>query len=186
MKLSIGSLDNMRKADFYQVHSKENGEGWCNCVAWWLPTWDGWDQRSAEDNREFRNSLFEQSEFDGYLLYLDEKPIGWCQCGRRDRFSKLVTQSKLDPSPETWAITCLVIIPAYRKKGFAHIFLKDILTDLENKGIKHVQGFPKCGQTLSDGEAWTGPESLFVKAGFVVERAHPLWPIYGKRLGPLM
>ncbi|MBI2519630.1 MAG: GNAT family N-acetyltransferase [Bdellovibrio sp.] len=184
MRISIKPIDGLRRTDFYQVHSKENGEGWCNCVAWWVPTWDGWEERSADENRILRDSLFDRGEFDGYLLYVNEKPVGWCQCGPRDRLAKLVSQSKLEPSPETWAVTCFVIIPAHRQKGLTHVFLKEILADLREKGIQHVQAFPKCGQGLGDGEVWTGPESLFIKAGFDIERMHPQWPIYGKWLNP--
>lgn len=182
IKINIKPIDGLRRFDFYQVHARENGEGWCNCVAWWVPTWEEWGKRSADENRALRDELFDRGEFDGYLLYAGDKPVGWCQCGPRDRLSKLVEQSKLERSPETWALTCFVIIPSHRGKGLAHLFLKEILADLKHRGVRHVQGFPKCGQGLDAGEVWTGPESLFIRAGFSVEKPDPQWPVYGKRL----
>lgn len=180
----VKALDADHLDDFFRVHSKENGEGWCNCVAWHVPTWEGWGERTEQDNLGVRKRLFAEGEFDGYILYQDDEPVGWCQCGPRDRLPKLLSQKALAPSAETWAITCFVIIPPFRGKGIAHACLERILEDLRDRGIRHVQAFPKCGQGLGAGEVWTGPESLYVKAGFELERPSAVSPVYGKRLAP--
>jgi len=69
MKISVQKLSEANRDDFYKVHCAKNGEGWCNCVAWWTPTWEKWDERTAEQNRELRNQLFDQGEYDGHILY---------------------------------------------------------------------------------------------------------------------
>ncbi len=100
MKPSVVPLDASRCSDFYRIHSPANGSGWCYCVAWYVPTWQGWRQRTAEENRALREDLPQHDRYDGYLLYVDQKPVGWCQCGPRDRFPKLLEQYELTPDPE--------------------------------------------------------------------------------------
>ena len=156
--------------DFYSLHCETNGEGWCNCVAWWVSTWDGWDKRTSEENREFRDQLFSRGEYDGYLLYADGVPAGWSQCGRRDRLEKLCAQFALPPDPNIFAITCLMIAPPFRKQGLAHKFLAEILVDLKNREVQKVQAYPKKGSAHKDGEVWMGPAAVYLRAGFAQVR----------------
>ena len=182
MAIRIAALSESNREDFYRVHHARNAHDWCFCVAWWLPDWDGFRDRKSEDNRAMREELFRSGMSDGYILYVDEEPIGWCQCGPRDQFSKLIKNYKLEPEPSTWAITCLFIAPSYRRTGLTHLFLSEILTDLKHKGVQHVQAFPRSGTKLPDEEVWTGPESLYLKAGFNIEQHHALFPVYGRSL----
>ena len=108
MKREVRRLTAELVDDFFRLHSEENGCGWCCCVAWWVPTWEGWGDRSANENRALREKLFKQGEYDGYLLYVDDEPVGWCQVGPRDRLEKLVGQFSLAPDPSAWAITCFL------------------------------------------------------------------------------
>jgi hypothetical protein len=182
MQLKVAPLDASRCDDFYHVHSVTHGEGWCYCVAWWTSTWDDWNMRTAVENRTLREQLFSQGQYDGYLLYESDKPIGWCQCGPRDRLTKLCKQYNLAPDPEMWAITCFIIVSRNRGQGLAHYFLIEILKDLNRRGVKKLQAFPKRGKDLSKGEVWTGPEVLFQKAGFCLEEDDPRHPVYRKDL----
>jgi len=97
MIISVVPLDTSRREDFYRVHSESHGCGWCNCVAWWVPTWEEWGERTADLNRALREELFSGRQYDGYLLYAEDRPVGWCQCGPRDRLPKLVQQFELQP-----------------------------------------------------------------------------------------
>ncbi len=166
------------RGDFQRLHAGQ----WCHCVAWWVPTWDGWDRRTEDENRAMRDGLFDEGQYDGYLLYVDDAPAGWCQCGPRDRLGKLCSQYGLEPDPETWAVTCFMLAPEARGQGLCHRLLAAVLDDLEARGARHVQGFPRRGGSGDAGDEWTGPESLFVRAGFQVEREGSRGAIYGLRL----
>lgn len=182
MHISILPLHDSRREDFYRVHSEANGANWCYCVAWWVPTWEGWAQRTAEENRALRERLFQQGQYDGYLLYLDGNPVGWCQCGPRDHLPKVLRQYKLTPDRRIWAITCLLIAPRHRKRGLTHRFLAEVLEDLRTRGITYVQAFPSRDRDLPDEDIWTGPETAFQKAGFVLERDDSKQPVYSTQL----
>lgn len=182
MDLKVIPLDADREADFWEIHSEKNKAGWCYCVAWWTSTWEAWGLRTAEENKQRREELFRLGQYDGYILYDDNKPIGWSQVGPRDRLRNLCNQYDFDTDKYVWAITCFLLLPDYREIGLTHYFLQEILKDLRAKGVMYVQGFPRRGHNLSSDNVWTGPETVFEKAGFELERDDPLYPIYGLQL----
>jgi GNAT superfamily N-acetyltransferase len=173
----VHPLSKVRSGDFYHLHSSENCCGWCYCVAWWVPTWEGWGDRSAEENRALREYLFGSKQYDGYLLYIDDIPVGWCQVGPRDRLKKLNRQYGLHPNPETWAITCFLIVPQYRRDGYAGYMLGEVLKDLHHRGVHWVEAFPKRGSNLDEHDLWNGPEEMYIRAGFEVIHNDPYRPI---------
>jgi GNAT superfamily N-acetyltransferase len=176
MTFDIRRIDETNRADFYTIHCDGNDTGWCNCIAWWVPTWDGWEERTPEQNRELRESLFDRGEYDGYLIYADGKPAGWCQVGPRDRLEKLVRQFALSPDAGIWAITCFLIAPEYRRAGLSRHLLDGVVRDLTSRGVARVEAFPKRGG-LDAGDLWTGPEELYREAGFTVIRDHERFPV---------
>jgi GNAT superfamily N-acetyltransferase len=179
----VRRMDAPQRPDFYALHCPPGARDCCNCVAWWTPTWDGWDARTAEDNRRLRDALFERGEFDGYLLYAAGRACGWCQVGPRDRLEKLRAQYELAPDPDAWAVSCFLIAPDLRGRGGARALLGEALRDLRARGVRRIEAFPRRGEDLPGDEVWTGPEPLFARAGFELVRDHPRLPIYALELG---
>jgi GNAT superfamily N-acetyltransferase len=153
--------------DFHRLHSDESGHGACACVAWWVPTWDGWADRTAAENRALREALFARGEHDGYLAYVDDAPAAWAQVGPRDRLAKLARQHGLAPDPDAWALSCLFVAPVQRGRGLARWLLSSVLDDLRARGVGAVEAFPRRGEGLDALDVWTGPHGLFAAAGFV-------------------
>jgi GNAT superfamily N-acetyltransferase len=182
MQTTIHRFDPGRRADFFRLHNEAHEAGWCFCVAWWVASWEGFGERTAEDNRVLRDSLLDRGEYDGYLLYADGVPAGWCQVGPRDRLGKLVQQFGLDPDPATWAITCFLIAPAWRGQGLATRLLEGVLADLVGRSVRRVEAYPKRGPDLDALDLWTGPEALFQRAGFRVVRDDPQRPVLALEL----
>jgi GNAT superfamily N-acetyltransferase len=168
---------------FFTLHHPANGEGWCFCVAWWVASWEGWGDRSAGDNRALRDQLLAADQYDGYLAFDGERPVGWMQVGPRDRLTRLRALFSLLPDPDAWAITCLLLLPAYRHRGLAHAFLAAVLDDLTRRGVRRVQAFPRVSDSLDAGEVWNGPEVLYRRAGFVLMQAGDRRRVYSKELG---
>ncbi|MCX6826468.1 MAG: hypothetical protein NTV06_04250 [candidate division Zixibacteria bacterium] len=182
MQIKVVPLDSTRRDDFFAIHCEKCEMGWCYCTAWWVPNWDGWENRTAEENRALREKLFHDEIHDGYILYADDIPVGWCQCGPRDRLPKIRQIYNLMADPDVWAISCMFLLPAFREIGLAHYFLFGIIRHLCDMGVKYVQGFPKRGKELTAGDIWIGPESLYQKAGFILEQDDRHHPVYGIKL----
>lgn len=164
MTIEVHRLDAARRADFFRLLGEPSGGG-CFRAAWWVPTWDGWGERTADENRRLREALLARGEHDSYLLYVDGAPLGWCQVGPRDRLAKLVAQDGLAADAEAWAITCFQITPAHRRRGLAGRLLGAVLDDLAARGVRRVEAFPKRGAS-DEGELWNGAEAMFRAAGF--------------------
>lgn len=163
-------LDASRCADFLRLHCDANGLGWCRCVAWWVPAWEGWGERTAEQNLALRESLFERGELDGYLAYEGREPVAWCQVGRRDRLEKLTRTLALEPDPSVWAITCFAVAPRARGRGVASTLLARVLADLARRGVRRVEAFPRRGEELDAADLWNGPAAMYAAAGFELAR----------------
>jgi GNAT superfamily N-acetyltransferase len=164
--------------DFFRVHCTAEGTDWCYCVAWWVPDWSSFGERSDAANRALRDDLLDRGEYDGYLLHVDGEPAAWCQCGPRDRLEKLTSQYGLSVAPDTWALSCVTVVPRFRGRGLARELLQGILADLPTRGVARVEAFPKPGERLEPGEAWRGSESLFRTLGFARVRATDAGPVY--------
>mgnify|MGYP002713159325 CR=1 FL=1 len=165
-ELHVEALDAERVPDFYRLHCDRHDTGWCFCVAWWVPDWETFAERSAEENQAERQRLFDQGEFDGYMLYDGEEVVAWAQVGRRDRLEKLRDNFGLPPDPEVHALSCILVRPDRRGQGMARRLLQGILVRLRERGVKRLQAFPKSHDELDALEAWTGPRGLFVREGF--------------------
>lgn len=179
-EVEVVRFDEDRRPDFRRLHSDENGAGWCRCVAWWVPTWDGWGDRSAAENAALRESLCDAGEYDGYLAYAAGDPVGWCQAGPRDRLAKLVRQLGLEPDPAAWAITCFLVAPAYRRTGVARTLLQHVLDDLRRRGVPRVEAYPRA-HAEHEGDLWTGPLGLYLAAGFAQVADSPRGPVLARR-----
>lgn len=166
-------------ADFRTLHGTA---GRCFCVAWWVETWEGWDKRTAAENRALRDELFAAGTFDGYLAYEDNDPVGWCQALPRDRLLKIRNQFGLEPDEGTWAIGCFFIHPEHRRLGIARRMLAEVLIDLPERGAKRVEAYPKRVAGGDAGDLWNGPEALFRASGFVTLKDDPVRPVLVRAL----
>ena len=176
-RLEIVPLNAGRRVDFYRLHGDCNNAGWCACAAWWVPTWDGWADRTAAENHAVRDALFARDEHDGLLAYADGEPVGWCQLGPRDRLTKLTAQLRLEPDPDAWAVTCFLVAPAWRGAGVARALLAAAAERAWQGGATRLEAFPKHGEHLAADDLWNGPEALFRAAGFAVARDDAARPV---------
>ena len=156
-----------REGDFAALHADDAGAGWCRCVAWWVPTWEGWGDRTAADNAALRRDLCLRGEHDGLIAYDRGTPVGWCQLGPRDRLRKLVEELDLDPDPSVWAVTCFLVAQSHRRRGVARALLAAAIDHARRAGASRLEGYPRAQADEPD-EMWTGARDLFLRAGFRV------------------
>ena len=171
VELEIRRFESGLKADFERLMDGDEGCSWCRCVAWWVPSWVGFGDRSEADNRQLREELLERGEYDGYLAYRDEQCVGWCQVGPRDRLPKLAREHELAPDSTSFAITCFYVPEDERRRGVSRALLRGVLADLDARSVKRIEAFPRSEGALASGELWTGPRSLFAENGFCEQEA---------------
>ena len=165
MTFELRRLDATLRDDFLALHSDSNEAGWCRCVAWWVAGWDGWGERSAEENAALRNAVFASGEGDGYLLYEGSEPVAWCQVAPRERLPGIAADFGHDAPAGTWSIGCVFVAPGHRRKGVARALLERVVADLEARGAKRIEAYPRRGAEHAL-EMWNGPAELWAELGF--------------------
>lgn len=175
-QIAVKRLTDQNESEFYRIHNDATGNGLCHCVAWWVPTWEGWGERTAEQNAALRRKLLADGTHDGYLIYADGALAGWCQAWRRDAFVKLTTQFGVTADNDAWMIGCLVILNEQRGRGVARTALAQIVDDLRLRGARSVDAYPKRGASDA-AELWNGAESTYLALGFSVVRDDPKRPV---------
>lgn len=180
--VKIKKLTREIRSDFYQVHQAgEYGNG-CLCCFWWVNNTEGWDERTDRESIAQREEMFARGIEDGYILYVNDLPTGWCQAYQRDQMPNLMNTFHFVPNPEIWCVSCFMINPEARGQGLAHQFLAMVLEDLKTRGVKQVQAFPRCQEGLEATEVWAGPETLYNQAGFIKVSEHPRRSVWQKEL----
>ena len=161
MDIRIKALDQSLLQDFFALHTQSNEAGWCHCVAWWVPTWDAWAERTAAENRRLREELFDRGEFDGYLAYLGAQVVGWVQAGPRDRLEKLTESYGLEKDPAVFAVTCFLIAAQHRRKGIARFCSRASSATTTGKRCGNCRRFPSLARTRNPASSGPGPPNSF-------------------------
>lgn len=100
----------------------------------------------------------------GKLVYHNGKVVAWAQYAPANCFPKSGAYHSY-PSQDAYLITCLVVAPKYRRRGFGEMLLRAIIEDLRGRGLKAVETF-----AMKNGENNpSGPVELYRSAGFKTE-----------------
>ena len=178
MDLRLEPLTKEREADFLALMARDEHGGQCWCSAWWVPTWEEYVAQSPEEHRAVRDDVFGRDVHDGYLGYVDGAPVGWAQAGPRDDLPKIAETFSLEPDPDAWAISCFMVLAPYRGQGLGRRLFTGVLDELRERGVVAVEGYPLHGTGHPAEDVWTGPESLYVAAGFAEMTRGPRRVVY--------
>ena len=162
----------------YFKFKKTCGYDWCYCTAWMSASWEEFGKRSANENFLIRDTLFSVGHFDGFLIFNDEKVIGWVQVTQIKNLRRLLDEYKMQDFKEDWAITCWAIDEKLHMKGVATETLPMILKFLKEQKAKRVFAFP----FRREHDFWSGPENLYKRAKFEVHKDDPENPIFTKTI----
>lgn len=154
------------RADFARLHCAANESGWCQCVAWWVPGWEGFGERTAAQNAELRSALFARGVRDGFVLEVHGEPVGWCQAWPRDELPGLAQDFELAPDSAVVALPCVLLAPSHRGQGWLRVLLEGVLAALSAEGVRRVEAYPRLEDCEDPLEAWNGPRSLWESLGF--------------------
>lgn len=104
----------------------------------------------------------------GYLAYVDDISVGWCNANDRANFPSKPCRDVLfhSPTPQSEiAVACFEIAPDYRGKGIATALLNRVILDATTNGYSSVVAFPV---RRSERYEWdcAGPIRLYEKSGF--------------------
>jgi len=80
-----------------------------------------WGKRTGEANRDASINLINSRKMSGFLVYEQEKPIGWCNANIKENYHALISDAEInyEKSEKIASIVCFLIAPDYRRKGIA-------------------------------------------------------------------
>ncbi|HNS74459.1 MAG TPA: GNAT family N-acetyltransferase [bacterium] len=147
--------------------------GGCWCQAWRLEKGEKWAEVKGAVARERLRRGIETGSIHAILAFEEDVPVGWCTFGPRPSFPLLdrTRAYQCEDAEQVWSIPCFYVLRTHRRRGVAHALLAAALAAMKSRGVRIVEGYP--AKPNRDGSyiaafSWTGTDSLFEKAGFVM------------------
>lgn len=120
-------------------------------------------------NRDFAIDYINKGLLNGYLAYVDEKPVGWVNTDDKNSFYAINRQN----APEIWedneprikSVVCFTIAPNLRGRGIATKLLGSVVDDAKKEGYEYLEAYPIIGEH-NNFTHYHGPAALYKKFGF--------------------
>lgn len=107
----------------------------------------------------------------GYLAFVDDISIGWCNVNDKanfpaDSFNGAYDHFHAPAERREKAVVCFEIAPEFRGKGVATALLRQAVVDAKAEGYTAMEGFPVVRDERYEWD-YSGPIRLYEKEGFV-------------------
>ncbi len=164
--------------DFFDNIAFRDHQEWsgCYCVHF---HWDSTletelTSSGAEKNgRDYAIKFIRDGIIQGYLAYLNDTVVGWCNANDKTGFRNLVERKDLwdgaDHEAKAKAVVCFLIAPNMRGKGIATQLLDRVCRDAAEDGYEYIEAYPHRGET-DNYVNHHGPYTLYEKYGFVLHK----------------
>lgn len=168
---------------YFDTEAFTDNPDWAGCYCY-FPHADHasgrWGVRSNEDNRNAAASLIAHETMRGYLAFVDEQPVGWCNANTRDRFTIFDSDDR-DPA-SIGVIACFVVAESHRGKGVARALLAAAIDGFRDQGLSIVEAYP-LPEAVSAKSNHFGPLAMYLAAGFEIAGKEDQNLIVRKTLG---
>ncbi len=138
------------------------------------------NKRTAEQNRKASKELILSGKMNGFIAYLDEKPIGWCNVNKKENYAKIPYEEESEA--KIASLICFVVAPSHRKQGVAKQLLIYACSSSKEKGYDLIEVYPRKGEKLSDAHSYRGPFSLYTSEGFSIYKEFKDYYVMRKKL----
>ncbi len=144
----------------------------CWCM-WHIISVKAFHAGGAEQNRAQLTRIAQTEEVPiGILAYQNERPVGWCAVGPRERYARAIkTPSYRHVGPDhlttVWLVPCFLVHPDSKGLGISRQLLKGAVELAQAHGAEAVDGFPFTNdKRRSSSQIHVGFESTFAACGF--------------------
>lgn len=135
---------------FDKIAFQDHGDwAFCYCLEGHLDrkTQERWTD--AGERRQKAIELIQAGEMQGYLAYLDDEVIGWCNVNDRENYRYLTEmfreidyRTKEGADERVKSIFCFLTASAYRGKGVARKLLNRVCEDAARDGYAYIEAYP--------------------------------------------
>ena len=117
-------------------------------------------------NRRLACSRIDARIMRGHLALREDRIVGWCAAGPRERYSVL-GDILGDGADSVGAIMCFVVEPASRGKGVGTALLNAALDEFRAGGLAYAEAYPRRDAS-SEAAKFHGSVGMYLAAGFTV------------------
>ena len=189
MKVTIKPVTAQLLDDFFYFFDRvafTDNPDWASCYCYYYHIACGagqWAKRSKEKNRAGARQLILSGKMGGYLAYVNESPVGWCNANDKEKYARLLAEQELwyREDKKIGSVVCFIIAPNHRRKGIARQLLKEACSVFRSEGFDYLEAYPRKGE-LNDAQHYHGPLSMYKKAGFRVFKEFQDFFIVRKKL----
>jgi len=131
---------------------------------------------TREMSRSSVINLIHKNQLRGYLVFDNNKPIGWCNTNNRSNYQRLLRDYDYvdNADDKVCSIVCFLIHPDYRRQGIAQKILATIITDYSTKDYDYFEAYPKKEDLSCEGN-FKGPLELYKKFDFKIHKEYDLY-----------
>jgi len=185
MEVEIRALTKELKDDYLYLFDnmihKENPD-WSKCYCNDYHFLGNVETCTKENSRKMIIDRINKNEIQGYLVYKDEKPIGWCNVNNRLNYQRLLRDYELNQNEEhkICSIVCFLIHPDCRRKGITQKLLEKVVSDYSNTDYDYIESYPKKGNSNSSN--FNGPMILYKRNNFRIYKEYDSYYVMRKKI----
>lgn len=165
------STDNLE--DFFTLFSNDKCES-CQCTFYFSANnIDNWIKMTIEEVKELRTDITSKCH-DGYIYYIDDEPVAWCQCVHPKDVPYLQNLLSLRSNENVRIISCFFIKKEYRGKGIQKELLQKVLFQCKDEGVEVIYSIPvhenflkSIPEKQKNEKLHTGYKALFEQLDFI-------------------
>jgi ribosomal protein S18 acetylase RimI-like enzyme len=174
-----------------QLFGGKGACGGCWCMHWRREKGgQAWEKAKGEPNRRAFKKLVESDQAHGMVALDGDRPVGWCNFGRRSEFPRLertkaylLSDDKQSRTSEIWSINCLFVDKTCRGLGLSEKLVEGAIKAIRKRGGKIIEAYPvtltQDGNKLPAAFSYTGPEIIYQRLGFKeIQRLAKSRPLY--------
>lgn len=173
---------------FFDKIAFQDHEDWafCYCLEGHLDRETNEKWATPEERREKAVELIRTGGMKGYLAYIGDNVIGWCNVNDRENYrylTEMFRESGYQTEGEdkkVKAIYCFLIAPQYRGKGVAQRLLDRVCEDAVREGYTCVEGYPFADEKFEF--QYHGTAKMYERCGFAEAADLKFLKIMRKRL----
>ncbi|PHN00565.1 GNAT family N-acetyltransferase [Flavilitoribacter nigricans] len=185
MEIEIKPLTSDLKEDYLSLFDnmihKENPE-WSKCYCNDYHFLGDVETCTREMSRSLIIKRIDEEELQGYLVFENSKPIGWCNANDRSNYQRLLRDYDLidNPLDKVCSVVCFLIHPDHRRKGISQKVLEKIIADYSNTDYDYIESYPRKGE--ANASNFKGPMELYKKYDFNKHKEHDEYYVMRKKL----
>ena len=147
-----------------------------------------WQMRCANDRATNRLGLaadLQEEKLTALVALNGDQAVGWMRIDQPHHLSKTYEGRLYRGLPcfsgdrdSVWSIACFLVDKNFRRRGVAAAMLGAAIEVARSLGATALEGLPRGAHDVSDEEQWTGPQTLYERAGFAVVSHFAPYPVY--------